>query len=104
MRRLGRRVDDEIRALVLEHVAHCLPVTNIQGAVPIGGEGGEEFFHHRPCRPLRTKKLCPHVVVNPYDFPALTAEHARAFRTNESSRARNECFHLLSSTLAMCRC
>src|SRR5882724_11238930 len=78
MRRLGRGMDDEIWPLVPEEIAHTLPVTNIQGVVPIVGEGGEQFLQDGPRCALRTKKLRPHVIVDPDDLPALTTEYARA--------------------------
>src|SRR2546426_211905 len=102
MRGLGCCVDDEIGPLVPEQVAYTLPITNVQGMVPIAGEGGEQLLHHGPCRALLAKKLRPHVIVDPDDLPALTAEYAHALGANESSGARNERLHLLSSTLAMC--
>ena len=76
-------MDDEIRPLDGEQIAHALAVADVEIEVAVAGNGIHQVSHHRARRAGRAEELLPHVVIDANHVPALASQQARALGADE---------------------
>ena len=92
MRRLRRRVDDQLNLISMggKQVEHPGPITNVDVNVAVVGESAGQLIGRPPCGAFITEEHPPHVIVDPDDFSPQGAEVARRGRAYEPARTCDE--------------
>src|ERR1035438_7391522 len=83
VRRLCGRVDDEVRPLAGEQIAHALAVADVEIEVTVAGNGIHQVADYRARGARRAEELLPHVVIDANYVPAFAGQQARALGADE---------------------
>lgn len=92
MRRLGRRMDNDgnVLAHLAKQVKDCILVANVEGVVPVIGNGRYQLVSHPVSGSFLTKEVPAHVIVNTDHVHAPGGEMTHSFRADQSCRTSNE--------------